>query len=292
MATAPPDGRYAAQKAMAVRVNNTTVEVMDRDVRVAFADRNQMTGCAAITFFSNDQHTVAKFVGLSAGGSSGELIGDQRPQVVGVFSNLTGAAPAGLRFHMNVDSRFSSTPSLLKQLDIVGAVLCTLIALFGLARLDALDGRRHRRFLPGHWLKLTLVDAVVFVVLIFWHFCGANTSDDGYILIMARTAPHAGYHGQLLPLVRRSRSPVRLVLQHHRVDGQDLHGQPLGAVARAAGRAAVLDGDQPGGGPAARALGAHQPGGAVDRPPWSSWRSGCPTTTVCGRSPSWRWARC
>jgi arabinosyltransferase B len=193
LATAPPNGADAAQKAMAVRVNDTTVEVMDRDVRVAFANRGQMARCTAITVFSDNRHTVAKFLGLSAPGSSGELIGDQRPQVVGVFSNLVGAVPAGLRFHLTVDSRFSSSPSLLKQLDIVGAVLCTLIALFALARLDALDGRRHRRFLPGHWLKFTPVDATVFAVLIFWHFCGANTSDDGYILIMARTAPHAGY---------------------------------------------------------------------------------------------------
>ena len=30
-------------------------------------------------------------------------------------------------------------------------------------------------------------------MLVWWHFVGANTSDDGYILQMARVADHAGY---------------------------------------------------------------------------------------------------
>ena len=30
-------------------------------------------------------------------------------------------------------------------------------------------------------------------VLVWWHFVGANTSDDGYILTMARVSEHAGY---------------------------------------------------------------------------------------------------
>ena len=30
-------------------------------------------------------------------------------------------------------------------------------------------------------------------MLVWWHFVGANTSDDGYILTMARVSEHAGY---------------------------------------------------------------------------------------------------
>ena len=34
---------------------------------------------------------------------------------------------------------------------------------------------------------------MVVAVLVWWHFVGANTSDDGYILTMARVSEHAGY---------------------------------------------------------------------------------------------------
>ena len=40
---------------------------------------------------------------------------------------------------------------------------------------------------------MTGVDGVVVGVLVLWHFIGANTSDDGYILNMARVADGAGY---------------------------------------------------------------------------------------------------
>ena len=45
----------------------------------------------------------------------------------------------------------------------------------------------------GNWLRPTAVDVVVVGVLLGWHFIGANTSDDGYLLTMARVAEHAGY---------------------------------------------------------------------------------------------------
>ena len=59
--------------------------------------------------------------------------------------------------------------------------------------LDGTDHRRARRFLPARWWRVTGVDGVVVGVLVLWHFIGANTSDDGYILNMARAAEGAGY---------------------------------------------------------------------------------------------------
>ena len=38
----------------------------------------------------------------------------------------------------------------------------TLLALAALSRLDGSDGRRHRRYLPAHWLRPTLADGGVF----------------------------------------------------------------------------------------------------------------------------------
>ncbi|MGX1763371.1 arabinosyltransferase domain-containing protein, partial [Streptomyces lydicus] len=84
-------------------------------------------------------------------------------------------------------------PTLIKLIAMIAAVLCTLVALAALARLDGSDGRGHRRFLPSNWLKPTWADGAIVGTLLVWHFVGANTSDDGYILSMVRVAPHAGY---------------------------------------------------------------------------------------------------
>ena len=69
----------------------------------------------------------------------------------------------------------------------------TVIALGALHVLDTADGMRHRRFLPPRWWSLTPLDGLVTAVLVWWHFVGANTADDGYILTMARVSEHAGY---------------------------------------------------------------------------------------------------
>ena len=73
------------------------------------------------------------------------------------------------------------------------AIVATIVALFALWRLDQLDGRRMRRLIPRRWRTFTAVDAVVVGGFLLWHVIGANSSDDGYILQMARIADHAGY---------------------------------------------------------------------------------------------------
>src|SRR5690606_14661463 len=106
----------------------------------------------------------------------GQLLGDLRPQVVGVFTDLQGEVPAGLSFDTTIDTRYSSTPTAIKMIAMIAAVLCTLIALAALARLDTSDGRGHRRFLPAAWFKPTWADGAVIGTLLVWHFVGANTS--------------------------------------------------------------------------------------------------------------------
>ncbi|HYJ55546.1 MAG TPA: arabinosyltransferase domain-containing protein, partial [Mycobacterium sp.] len=59
--------------------------------------------------------------------------------------------------------------------------------------LDTADGMRHRRFLPSTWWSASPLDGVVTAMLVWWHFVGANTADDGYILTMARVSENAGY---------------------------------------------------------------------------------------------------
>ncbi|GAA5047280.1 arabinosyltransferase domain-containing protein [Nocardia callitridis] len=204
LATAPPQGDRASLEALFVRVSDTSVDVIDRNAVVVSTDRARMSECSSLDITSDIDRTHAVFTGLvqqqqpgaEPGVSDlveGQLVGDLRPQVVGVFSDLKGAAPEGLSFHMTVDSRFSSSPTLIKLVAMIAAVVCTLIALGALARLDGSDGRGHRRFLPANWLKPTWADGAVIGTLAVWHFVGANTSDDGYILNMMRVAPHAGY---------------------------------------------------------------------------------------------------
>lgn len=82
---------------------------------------------------------------------------------------------------------------MLKLLAMAAAIACTALALSALARLDGVDGRTHRRFFPAHWWRVTGIDAVVVGALAGWHFFGANTADDGYLLTMARVSENAGY---------------------------------------------------------------------------------------------------
>src|SRR6202000_1469103 len=91
------------------------------------------------------------------------------------------------------DARVSTTPAPVKLLAMVGAILSTIVALVALWRLDQLDGRRMHRWIPTRSRKFTPVDATVIFGFLLWHLIGANSSDDGYILGMARVADHAGY---------------------------------------------------------------------------------------------------
>ncbi|MCJ0904369.1 arabinosyltransferase domain-containing protein [Rhodococcus sp. ARC_M6] len=199
LSTAPAQGAGAALSSMFVRVSATSVDVLDRNVVVASATREDVESgrCTAITFNSDINRTAAEFVGLTYPDGNplrGQLDGDFRPQVVGVFSDLPdGAAPEGLGFSMTVDSRFSSSPTTLKLVAMITAAISTIVALVALAKLDGTDGRTHRRFFPTRWWKFSGLDGVVVGTLVLWHFIGANTADDGYLLTMARVAPDAGY---------------------------------------------------------------------------------------------------
>ncbi|WP_280493360.1 arabinosyltransferase domain-containing protein [Nocardia asiatica] len=133
-------------------------------------------------------------VSVVGGRDPGNVIGsDVRPQVVGVFTDLAGAAPEGMGVDIDIDSRFSTSPTPLKLAAIAVCLLLTLASLVMLHRLDRLDGRFTRRFLPRRWWRLRPTDGVVFAILLVWHFIGANTSDDGYILGMARGSQSSGY---------------------------------------------------------------------------------------------------
>ncbi|WP_422627806.1 arabinosyltransferase domain-containing protein [Rhodococcus sp. (in: high G+C Gram-positive bacteria)] len=153
-----------------------------------------LTGAdCAVTVSSTPTRTVVAVTGPETTVPERVVDRDLRPQMVGVFSDLEGTAPEGLRVAATLDTRFTTSPTPVKLAAMLVAILATALALWSLHRIDAADGRRTRRFLPSSWWSLRRIDAVVVGVLVLWHVIGANTSDDGYQLGMARAAGEAGY---------------------------------------------------------------------------------------------------
>ncbi|MFD4429187.1 arabinosyltransferase domain-containing protein, partial [Nocardia sp. NPDC058497] len=149
-----------------------------------------------MTVTSTATSTTAELTGLTKADGSPmrtTVDADVRPQIVGVYTELDRGRIGDARLHAEIDARFSSSPSGWKLAAIVGAVLCALIALICLHRSDIRDGRGSRRIPPARWWRFTGLDATVAGTLVVWHVIGANSSDDGYILTMARASREAGY---------------------------------------------------------------------------------------------------
>lgn len=122
---------------------------------------------------------------------------DYRPQLSGIYTELVPEASAelidaGLAADVEINSRFTSSPTLLKSAAMWLGLLCAAVSLWALWRLDQCDGKRFVLFSRG-WRKFRPLDGIVLAVLGFWHVFGANTSDDGFLLTMARVATESDY---------------------------------------------------------------------------------------------------
>ena len=204
LSTVPKQAPKAVDRGLLIQRANDDLVVVVRNTPVVVAPLSQVLSpvCQRLTFVAHADEVTAEFVGLTKGADSDDpgaaLKGrrggyDFRPQIVGVFTDLSGPAPDGLSLSATIDTRYSSAPTVLKMVAMVLGVVLTVVALIALHVQDTADGMRHRRFLPSRWWSLTGLDALVLAVLVWWHFVGANTSDDGYILTMARVSEHAGY---------------------------------------------------------------------------------------------------
>jgi len=198
--TAPSGGKQAGLNALFVTASAERIDVVVRNVVVASATRASIRdhGCQRIDIISNVNGTFATFVGLIDPASGKDLhngFGDPnlRPNVLGVFTDLNGPAPQGLTVSVTIDTRYTSSPSLLKLLAMLIGMSATVVALIALWRLDRTDGRRAHRVIPTRWRKFTIIDLTVLVVFVIWHVAGAGSSDDGYQFGMANVASHAGY---------------------------------------------------------------------------------------------------
>ncbi len=196
LSTVPVASGQAASKGLVVSVADGALSVVLRDIPLLSAPLAEVGSCATIGIESGAAATTVELTGVNRedGTPFRTTIGrDIRPQLVGVFTDLGADRLAGAQVHADIDSRFSSTPTPLKLAAMIAAAVFTLIALVALHLLDTADGRTPRRFLPAHWWRVTPADGVVLGTLALWHVIGANTSDDGYILNMARASEHAGY---------------------------------------------------------------------------------------------------
>ncbi|MCW2659217.1 MAG: embC, partial [Mycobacterium sp.] len=204
LSTVPKQAPKAVDRGLLIQRANDYLVLVVRNVAVVTAPLSQVLSpaCQRLAFTAHADRVTAEFVGLTQGPNAehpgaplrGEKSGyDFRPQIVGVFTDLTGPAPPGLSFSATVDTRYSSSPTQLKMAAMILGVVLTAAALVALYVLDTADGTRHRRFLPARWWSVGGLDALVIAVLVWWHFVGANTSDDGYILTMARVSEHSGY---------------------------------------------------------------------------------------------------
>ena len=208
LSTVPKQAPKAIDRGLLIQRVGDNLAVIVRNTPVAVAPMSAVLSpaCQTLTFTAHSDKVTAEFVGLTQAESAdpspddpgaplrGERGGyDFRPQIVGVFTDLSGPAPPGWEFSATIDTRYSSVPSLLKLILMILGVVLTVVSLIALHVLDTSDGVRHRRFLPPRWWSMKPLDALVTVVLLWWHFVGANTSDDGYILTMARVSGNAGY---------------------------------------------------------------------------------------------------
>lgn len=204
LSTVPKQAPKAIDRGLLIERVNDDLLVIVRNTPVVSAPLDEVLSpqCQRLEFTATADRVTGEFVGLAQGPDDedpgeplrGERSGyDFRPQIVGVFTDLSGPAPPGLSFSATVDSRYSSSPTLLKLLVMIVGVVLTVVALGALHVLDTTDGMRHRRFLPARWWSLRPLDGLVAAVLVWWHFVGANTADDGYILTMARVSENAGY---------------------------------------------------------------------------------------------------
>lgn len=199
VSTAPRQaGGDAAARALMVTVAGPNVEVRSRNALIASAPVDAVAApgaCSTIRVTADSGAIGAEFLGLQIDGSGvgGRIDEDLRPQVVGVFTDLRGAAPEGLAVDITVDSRYTTQATAIKQIAIVVGILAILVSLVALHRLDLRDGRAGRRVFPRGWWKPRPLDLLVLATLLVWHVIGANTADDGYILTEARAAVSSGY---------------------------------------------------------------------------------------------------
>jgi len=191
--TNPPDGIDASRNGLIVRAAGDAVVVAFRDTVAAVAPRAAVTAgtCSELRVWANPGVVGADFVGIP--GAAGTLAPDKKPQVTGVFTELKVPAGPGLSARIDIDTRFITAPTALKQLVMVVGLLCVGASITALWMLDRRWGNRRPARGSRNRLRHWFTDTAVIGTLLGWHVIGAISSDDGYNLTIARISSDAGY---------------------------------------------------------------------------------------------------
>ena len=205
LSTLPVEGFGTSRSGLFVRASKDAIVVAFRDSVAAVAPRAAVDAgaCNVLHIWANRGGTGADFIGIP--GAVGTLAPEKKPQVGGIFTDLKVPAQPGLSARIDVDTRFITTATALKNAAVALGALSVLTAIAALAVLNRRSGHRPRRsrdpliagLLPRPmWragMATWLADAGVVATLLVWHVIGATSSDDGYNLTIARVSGKAGY---------------------------------------------------------------------------------------------------
>ncbi|MFE0028518.1 arabinosyltransferase domain-containing protein [Amycolatopsis sp. NPDC059021] len=188
-----PDGRTDPRAGkgvgMQVRVDNGVLLASSHGQQIV-QQPLPAQGCDVAVHADATQMTVSV-----AGTPVFHTTGDVRPRVVGIYSSInSGRDPiAGLHVSVVPDTRYQTSPTTWKIIVGILAVISMIGCMIAIWRLDSGFARRAPRWAPVGWWRLTARDATVFAALGAWVFIGPVTSDDGYILTMARVTEQTGF---------------------------------------------------------------------------------------------------
>ncbi|MQA60185.1 MAG: arabinosyltransferase [Actinophytocola sp.] len=190
LASTVPHWRIESGAGMYLQVEGGMFTAVNRGQQIV-AQQLPASGCD-IQVTSTAERTRITVAGQPVFDRRGE---DVRPRVLGVYSDISsGDHPIdGMQVSIKPDTRYQSSPTLYKTLATIIGSLALIGCLIALNRLDAGVARRAPRWAPIGWWKLTGRDITVIGALGLWVIIGPVTSDDGYILSMARVADDAGY---------------------------------------------------------------------------------------------------
>lgn len=118
---------------------------------------------------------------------------------------IPGGTDRDLTVRVDVDNRFSTTPTPLKLL-LLSALGVTLILSVASAVLFDRRGWRSERGMTSR-LRVHLPDLVVVGTIALWAFLAPMTDDDGYYSSMARNYPFEGYVGNYQQLFNHAFTP-------------------------------------------------------------------------------------
>ncbi len=231
LSTVPEGTKEETLRGLFIRQTDSGLDVIIRNVvplSISEEELRKLSPDATLNVTSDTAGTLVwisgKYEGkeIQASQFQGSIDDDVRPMLTGIYTEFNdtpaaakAAVDAGLKVDVKVDSRFSSAPTLLKNIAMWMGIAMMIVSLWALHQIDKLDRRgtagrgragagpgasgagqaaqRSGRLMPAGWWRPRWVDAFVGTVLLIWYFIGANTADDGYLLTMARVSNESGY---------------------------------------------------------------------------------------------------